>query len=83
MNTHKILLVEDDAEISEMLANYLSMENYEVACVADGQEACNQFDSGTFSIAELFNTSRSTIQYRRTTLNGSSARYMSISTWTN
>ena len=32
MNTHKILLVEDDAEISEMLTNYLSMENYEVAC---------------------------------------------------
>ena len=53
MNTHKILLVEDDAEISEMLANYLSMENYEVACVADGQEACNQFDSGTFSIVLL------------------------------
>ncbi|GFI24700.1 transcriptional regulatory protein WalR [Lachnospiraceae bacterium] len=53
MNTHKILLVEDDAEISEMLANYLSMENYEVACAADGQEACNQFDSGTFSIVLL------------------------------
>ncbi|MCI8738074.1 MAG: response regulator [Lachnospiraceae bacterium] len=53
MNTHKILLVEDDAEISEMLTNYLSMENYEVACAADGQDACNLFDNDTFSIVLL------------------------------
>ncbi len=53
MNTHKILLVGDDAEISEMLTNYLSMENCEVACAADGQDACNLFDSDTFSIVLL------------------------------
>ena len=35
MNTHKILLVEDDAEISEMLTNYLSTENYEIACAVE------------------------------------------------
>ena len=40
MNKHKILLVEDDAEISEMLKNYLVTENYAVTCAADGQEAC-------------------------------------------
>lgn len=32
MESHKILLVEDDAEISEMLKNYLTAENYDVTC---------------------------------------------------
>lgn len=36
MNKHKILLIEDDTEISEMLKNYLTTENYEVICAADG-----------------------------------------------
>ena len=44
MNPYKILLVEDDAEISEMLKNYLETENYEVACAFDGQQACAVFD---------------------------------------
>lgn len=35
MNPYKILLVEDDAEISEMLKNYLETENYEVACALE------------------------------------------------
>ena len=39
MERHKILLVEDDAEISEMLKNYLETENYEVVCAFDGEEA--------------------------------------------
>ena len=34
---NKILLVEDDKEISEMLKNYLTAENYEVICAIDGQ----------------------------------------------
>ena len=53
MNKHKILLIEDDTEISEMLTNYLMTENYEVICAADGQEACNQFDTSTFSLVLL------------------------------
>lgn len=53
MNKHKILLVEDDLEISEMLKNYLTTENYEMICVADGQEACNQFDKTAFSLILL------------------------------
>ena len=53
MNKHKILLIEDDTEISEMLTNYLTTENYEVACAADGQEACHQIDNSTFSIVLL------------------------------
>ena len=39
MNQNKILLIEDDKEISEMLKNYLTVENYEVICAYDGQEA--------------------------------------------
>ena len=33
MNKHKILLIEDNAEISEMLTKYLTTENYEVIFV--------------------------------------------------
>lgn len=53
MDNHKILLVEDDTEISEMLKNYLTMENFEVVCAADGQEACRLFDSTAFSLVLL------------------------------
>lgn len=53
MDNHKILLVEDDAEISEMLKNYLTLENFEVVCAADGQEACRLFDSTAFSLVLL------------------------------
>ena len=45
MSNYKILLVEDDTEISEMLKNYLSTENYDVLCAFDGQEACRKFDT--------------------------------------
>ena len=50
---HKILLVEDDIEISEMLKNYLTVENYKVTCAYDGQEACNYFDRTEFSLILL------------------------------
>jgi len=53
MNKHKILLVEDDLEIREMLSGYLEAENYEVTCAADGQEACCLFDRGEFSLVLL------------------------------
>lgn len=53
MNKYKVLLIEDDAEISEMLKNYLTTENYDVTCVADGQEACKHFDSTTYSMVLL------------------------------
>ena len=42
----KILLIEDDIEISEMLCSYLIAENFEVVCAADGQKACEAFDIG-------------------------------------
>lgn len=53
MNKHKILLIEDDTEIREMLNNYLTTENYEVTCAIDGQEACSQFNHATFSLVLL------------------------------
>lgn len=53
MNLYKILLVEDDAEISEMLKNYLATENYEVACALDGQQACAMFDGASYDLVLL------------------------------
>ncbi len=53
MNPYKILLVEDDAEISEMLKNYLATENYEVACAFDGQQACAMFDEAPYDLILL------------------------------
>lgn len=53
MNQNKILLIEDDKEISEMLKNYLTVENYEVICAYDGQEACDYFDRTDFSMILL------------------------------
>ncbi len=53
MSEHKILLVEDDKEISEMLKNYLSVENYEVVCAEDGEAACLAFDKSSFSLVLL------------------------------
>lgn len=49
----KLLLVEDDREISRMLRTYLAAENYEVVCAADGEEACERFDSGSYSLVLL------------------------------
>lgn len=53
MNRHKILLIEDDAEIRELLTNYLTAENFDIICAADGQEACEQFDRAEFSLVLL------------------------------
>ena len=52
-NQHTILLVEDDAEISEMLKNYLTAENYRVVCAYDGKEACEKFGKDIFSLVLL------------------------------
>jgi len=53
METHRILFIEDDAEISEMLKNYLTAENFEVVCAPDGQKACALFDASAFSLVLL------------------------------
>mgnify|MGYP000081659424 CR=1 FL=1 len=49
----KILLVEDDIEISTMLKNFLITENYEVVTALDGESACEKFFSDNFSLVLL------------------------------
>ena len=49
----RLLLVEDDMEISQMLKDYLRAENYEVVCAADGKEACEKFDSDSYALVLL------------------------------
>ncbi len=39
---HKILLVDDDADMLEMVQEYLSLKGYEVTCALDGEEALNK-----------------------------------------
>lgn len=53
MDKYRILLVEDDTEISDMLRSYLATENYEVDCASDGQEACDRFDKDSFDLVML------------------------------
>lgn len=49
----KILLVEDDIEISEMLKNYLTAEHFEVVTAYDGEGACEKFLAEEYSIVLL------------------------------
>lgn len=49
----KILLVEDDIEISTMLKNFLITENFEVITALDGESACEKFFSDSFSLVLL------------------------------
>lgn len=49
----KILLVEDDMEISMMLKNFLASEEFEVVAAYDGKSACDAFDSDNFSLVLL------------------------------
>ncbi|MDE6662339.1 MAG: response regulator transcription factor [Lachnospiraceae bacterium] len=49
----KILLVEDDIEISDMLKNFLMTENFEVAAAFDGESACREFFADEYSLVLL------------------------------
>jgi len=49
----KILLVEDDMEISIMLKNFLITEEFEVITAYDGKTALNRFFSDSFSLVLL------------------------------
>lgn len=49
----KVLLAEDDTEISEMLKNFLMTENFEVVTAYDGESACEKFFADTYSIVLL------------------------------
>ena len=49
----KVLFVEDNLEICEMLGGYLTAENFKVDCAYDGEQACQKFDSNTYHIVLL------------------------------
>ena len=49
----KILLIEDDIEISTMLKNFLTTENFEVVTAYDGENACEKFFADNFSLVLL------------------------------
>ena len=49
----KLLLVEDDREISDMLKNFLFTENYQVDAAYDGEEACRMFVCGGYDLVLL------------------------------
>ena len=49
----KILLVEDDVEISDMLKNFLHTENFEVIPAYDGEEAIEKFFADSYSLVLL------------------------------
>ena len=49
----KILLVEDDMEISTMLKNFLTTEKFEVITAYDGKSALDRFFSDSFSLVLL------------------------------
>lgn len=49
----KILLIEDDLEISKMLKDYLTVENYEVICATDGETAQSKFSNNQYDLVLL------------------------------
>ncbi|MDE6846103.1 MAG: response regulator transcription factor [Lachnospiraceae bacterium] len=49
----KILLVEDDIEISDMLKSFLMTENFEVVTAFDGESACQKFLADDYSLVLL------------------------------
>ena len=49
----RILLVEDDMEISLMLSDYLRSENFEIEPAYDGKEACEKIATNTYDLVLL------------------------------
>ena len=49
----RILLIEDDTEISGMLADYLTAENFEIVPAYDGESACRAFRENTYDLVLL------------------------------
>lgn len=49
----KILLIEDDQEISDMLKDFLMTENFQVITAYDGESACEKFFADQYSLVLL------------------------------
>lgn len=50
---HKILFIEDDVAISEMIKNYLINEGFQITIAYDGREALEKFNKGEFDLIIL------------------------------
>ncbi len=50
---HKILFIEDDRAISEMIKDYLSNEGFEMEVAYDGKEALEKFNQAKFDLILL------------------------------
>ena len=50
-NVYKILIVEDDINISEMVTDYLSGEGYEVLPVYTGESAISALEQESYDLA--------------------------------
>lgn len=53
MSEHKILLIEDDLSISEMVKDYLLREGYEITAVFDGDQAAAAFEQMNYDLVLL------------------------------
>jgi phosphate regulon transcriptional regulator PhoB len=53
MNPKKILVVEDEADISELIVYNLKKEGYEVSSAADGEEALEKIRKGDYGLVVL------------------------------
>ncbi len=49
----RILLVDDDVELTEMLAEYLGLEGFEVHCAFDGEKGAEEAISGEYEVVVL------------------------------
>ncbi|MGE3466013.1 MAG: response regulator [Pyrinomonadaceae bacterium] len=49
----KILIIDDDEELCELVSEYLAVEGFEIECVHDGQSGLEQAQSGNFDMAIL------------------------------
>ena len=47
----RILVVEDDSDITQILQIYLSNQGYEVQCAANGEQALQQMEACAFDLA--------------------------------
>lgn len=49
----KILFLEDEPTIQDVLSEYMKMQQYEVTCVCDGEEALEALQTQNFDMAVL------------------------------
>lgn len=49
-NTYKILLVEDDINLGDVILDFLELQNYQVTRSFDGESAWNKFENDSFDL---------------------------------